>query len=556
MAKRKGLKVGLVGAAGRGGSFAGSFTANGARIHAVCDIQADKLDACTARLGAAEAYADYDEMLEKSKLDAVFIGTPMPFHVPQSVKALARGLHVLCEVPAAVSIEECRELVSACRKSKALYMMSENYCYARVCSVLRELARQGLFGELFYAEGEYLHELKQMNEDTPWRRKWQTGIDGITYGTHSLGPILQWMAGDRVARVSCMGAGHHYRDPRGEFYHEESPVMLCKTERGALIKVRVDMLSDRPHAMGNMQLQGTDGAFESGRGGPVDRSKIWLRSLSRQIKWHDFEELAEIDEFAQRYVPDYWREFTEQARRAGHGGGDYFIVRDFVRSIRKEIECPIGIHEAMDMTLPGLVSQQSILRGGAWMDVPDSRKWTDEPPYAQLHMTWPRGKLESPPAPKLPGGYLLRQWRPEEMAEYIELMDKAGFKGWTEERVNSVIRALLPDGFFVVEHKASGRLVATAQAGHRYTELHPYGGELGWVAGDPKHKGKGLGLAVCAAATERLIRAGFREVYLSTDDWRLPAIKVYLKLGYEPMLFREDMQARWDAVCEKLGWKR
>ena len=74
-------------------------------------------------------------------------------------------------------------------------------------------------------------------------------------------------------------------------------------------------------------------------------------------------------------MPEDWREFTEQARRAGHGGGDYFVVRDFVRSVRGEIDCPIGIHEAMDMTLPGLVSQASILNGGAWMDVPDSREW-------------------------------------------------------------------------------------------------------------------------------------------------------------------------------------
>jgi mycothiol synthase len=188
------------------------------------------------------------------------------------------------------------------------------------------------------------------------------------------------------------------------------------------------------------------------------------------------------------------------------------------------------------------------------MDVPDSRQWTDEPPYQQLHMAWPKDCLESPPAPQVPAGYLLRQWRPHEMGQYIELMGKAGFTGWTQERVNNALRSLLPDGFFVIEHTASGRLAATAQAGHRYTELHPYGGELGWVAGDPEHKGKGLGKAVCAAATARLIGAGFREVYLSTDDWRLPAIKVYLKLGYEPLFYRDDMKARWQAVYAKLGW--
>jgi len=59
-----------------------------------------------------------------------------------------------------------------------------------------------------------------------WRRKWQTGINGVTYGTHSLGPILQWMPGDRVVSVCCAGSGHHYRDPRGAEYEMEDSVTV------------------------------------------------------------------------------------------------------------------------------------------------------------------------------------------------------------------------------------------------------------------------------------------------------------------------------------------
>ncbi len=70
-----------------------------------------------------------------------------------------------------------------------------------------------------------------------------------------------------------------------------------------------------------------------------------------------------------------WRNPPEAALKAGHGGGDYFEVLDFVNSIVDGTPCPIGIHEAMDMTLPGLVSQASIRQGGAWLDVPDSRAW-------------------------------------------------------------------------------------------------------------------------------------------------------------------------------------
>jgi predicted dehydrogenase len=213
--------------------------------------------------------------------------------------------------------------------------------------------------------------VKELNEITPWRRRWQTGIDGITYGTHNLGPILQWMAGDRVVRVCCAGSGHHYLDPRGDAYeNQDTCVMLAQTARGALIKVRVDMLSERPHPMTvYTSLQGTKGCYESARS-PRERDKIWLADLcTDKDVWLD---LADLEE---EYLPEMWRDPPEAALRAGHGGGDYFEVLDFVRCIVDGAPCPIGIHEAMDMTLPGLVSQASISAGGVWMDVPDSRTW-------------------------------------------------------------------------------------------------------------------------------------------------------------------------------------
>ena len=369
------FNVGIVGAAGRGGGFRAGLEANDARVAAVCDIREEELPACAERLGASETYTDYAEMIEKADLDAVVVGTPMPCHAEQAVLALDRGLSVLSEVTAAVSLEECRRLVETAARSGGVYMMAENYAYMKPNVLVKELVRQGLFGEVYYAEGEYLHELKGLNEITRWRRRWQTGVDGITYGTHSLGPILQWMAGDRVVRVCCEGCGNHYRDPRDEPYCQDTCVMLCKTARGALIKIRVDMVSDRPHAMTNYQCQGTDGAYESARGGPVDKGKLWLRSLSEKPKWFDLDTLVNLDDFVEAHMPEIWRNPPEAALKAGHGGGDFFEIRDFVRAARGEAPCPIGIHEAMDMTLPGLVSQESVGRGGEWMEVPDSREW-------------------------------------------------------------------------------------------------------------------------------------------------------------------------------------
>ncbi|HJN53022.1 MAG: Gfo/Idh/MocA family oxidoreductase [Pseudomonadales bacterium] len=274
------LNIGIVGAAGRGASFRAAFDAHpSARIHAVCDTQADALPEAAKRLGASEQYTDYESMLTQSELDAVVIGTPMPDHVPQAIKALEENVHVLSEVTAAVSVDECQALVKTASTSNALYMMAENYTYMKPNVMIKALVQQGLFGEVYYAEGEYLHELKDLNERTPWRRRWQTGIDGITYGTHSLGPILQWMPDDRVVQVCCQGSGHRYRDPGGDLYENQATcVMLAKTDRGALIKIRVDMLSERPHAMANYVLQGTKGSYESARS-PAEPDRIWLADL-------------------------------------------------------------------------------------------------------------------------------------------------------------------------------------------------------------------------------------------------------------------------------------
>jgi len=371
------LNTGIVGACGRGASFkAACADAGCVRIHAVCDINRDGLGQAAAALGASEKYADYEEMLARSKLDAVIVGTPMPLHAPQAILALSQGLSVLSEVTAAVSLDECRRLVAACKTSRGVYMMAENYTYMKPNALVRELARRGLFGTPYYAEGEYLHELKGLNEVTVWRRKWQTGIDGVTYGTHSLGPILQWMPGDRVAEVCCRGCGRHHRDPRGaEYENEDSCVMLCKMRGGGLVKIRVDMLSDRPHAMTNYQLQGTDGAYESARA-RGEKNRIWLRAKQPDPEqgWMD---LAALEE---EFMPESWRTLGARAAAAGHGGGDYFEILDFLDAATGKRPPPIGIHEAMDMSVPGLVSQQSILQGGAWLPVPDSRAWQEEKP--------------------------------------------------------------------------------------------------------------------------------------------------------------------------------
>ena len=178
----------------------------------------------------------------------------------------------------------------------------------------------------------------------------------------------------------------------------------------------------------------------------------------------------------------------------------------------------------------------------------------EQPPRAQLQMVWPERLLDRPPEVTLPEGYVLRNFRFQEAPAYYALMDGAGFKEWNDDKLFPWFARLLPHGFFVIEHTPTGALVATAMASRNPKPLHPEGGELGWVAADAKHGGKGLGKAVCAAVVRSFLEAGFKRIYLLTDDWRLPAIKVYLQLGWDPFLFAPDMDERWKIVCEQLKW--
>ena len=173
------------------------------------------------RLGVSEAFADYGEMLASPDLEAVLVGTPMPYHAAQAIAALERGIHVISEVPAAVSVGECHRIIEACKRELgSLHDGRETTATRRPNQIVKQMVREGVFGKPYYAEGEYIHELKPLNEVTKWRRRWQTGIDGITYGTHSLGPILQWMPGDRVTSVCLRRQRLQPRRPTGRLVRE------------------------------------------------------------------------------------------------------------------------------------------------------------------------------------------------------------------------------------------------------------------------------------------------------------------------------------------------
>jgi GNAT superfamily N-acetyltransferase len=167
-----------------------------------------------------------------------------------------------------------------------------------------------------------------------------------------------------------------------------------------------------------------------------------------------------------------------------------------------------------------------------------------------LEMVWPETKRQTP-AINVPDGYHLRQFEVTDTEHYFNLFSLAGME---KPPLDYWHNHLLPDGFFVIEHHATKALVAACFASHHPTKRHERAGNFGWLAVDPSHRGRNLGQAVSAAVTLRLIEGGYKRIYLETHDFRLPAIAIYLKMGWVPLLYIPEMEKRWAVICDALQW--
>jgi mycothiol synthase len=167
----------------------------------------------------------------------------------------------------------------------------------------------------------------------------------------------------------------------------------------------------------------------------------------------------------------------------------------------------------------------------------------------QLEMVRPSiARVDVPPVPE---GYLLRQFRAGDEASYEGLFHLAFAD---EGRFPEALERALEGGFFVIEHVGSGELVSSCQAWRgSIMPRHPDAGNMGWLVTDPSHTRKGLGTIVAASATNRLAAEGYQRPCLGTEDFRIAAISIYLKLGWRPYIYREDMVPRWRAIFARLG---
>lgn len=329
---------------------------------------------------------DWRHLLKRSDLDAVLIATPQELHTVMAVESMKARLFVGSEVPACCTIDECWQLVETARQTGMRYMMLENYLYTQFVMQVQRMADAGLFGELTCASGAYIHEIRHMrfNPDgsLTWRGHNVLSNLGIVYPTHAIGPCCRWLGVNRTDRLTTLVSmdtkplsNHQYAvdkfgadSPQSKinFLNGDNNLALVRTVNGRMIEVRYDTASPRPTGMGQYALQGTKGSFESSLG----QRMVYLEGHSKPETWEP------LDTYAKDYQHPYWQRHGSDATAAGHSGSDYFVIADFINSIRTNTSA-IDVYDAVTWSSIRPLSEQSIKSGYKPVAIPDFK--SDKP---------------------------------------------------------------------------------------------------------------------------------------------------------------------------------
>src|ERR1700689_1319774 len=186
------------------------------RLFAICQRTKHKLDQIGDAFGIERRYTDFDELIRDPEIDAVHINSPIHLHASQSIAALKAGKHVACTVPAATTVEECKQIVRAAEKARKNYMMMETVVYSREFLYVRELRDQGKLGRIQFMRGSHLQNMEG------WPGYWE-GLPPMHYATHCVSPCLAIVKGE-ADYVSCIGSGGIAENLIAKFC---SPLFLC-----------------------------------------------------------------------------------------------------------------------------------------------------------------------------------------------------------------------------------------------------------------------------------------------------------------------------------------
>ena len=393
------VRIGLVGVGGRGMvHLENLLKIEGVEITAICDIVEWKVARAQDQVvaadqpkpaGFARGPRDFERLCAEAPVDLVYTATPWEWHVPVLLAALKNGRHGATEVPAAMTVEACWQLVEAAERERKHCVMMENCCYDRRELLALHLVRKGLLGEILHGECGYLHDLRDVKFSKEgeglWRRAWSMRFDGNLYPTHGLGPIAQCMNVNRGNRfdylVSMSGnsrglqayAAEHFADAdprrRETFKLGDVNLSLIRTIKGQTITLVHDTNLPRPYSRIN-RVQGTRGIIE----GWPDR--IYIEGRSPEHRWEP------LDHYYEEFEHPLWK--SERVRRAtgGHGGMDFLEDWRLIQCLRQGLPTDQNVYDAAAWSAIVDLTIKSVANRSRPADVPDFTrgKWQTIPP--------------------------------------------------------------------------------------------------------------------------------------------------------------------------------
>lgn len=393
------VRIGYVGVGGMGSAHVRNLLRiEGAEIRAVCDIVPEKV----ARIqqwvveagqpkpaGYTQGETDFKRLCETEELDLVYNATPWEWHVPICLAAMEHGKHAATEVPAAVTLDECWQLVEWAEKYQKHCVMMENCCYGRSEMLVLHLVRKGLLGEIIHGECGYLHDLRALKFSQEgeglWRLAHSIQRNGNLYPTHGLGPVAQCMninRGDQfdyLVSMSGVSSGLNLyaaqafgaNDPRAtrKYALGDINISLIRTVNGRTITVYHDCSTPRPYSRINL-VQGTDGIFQ----GYPDR--IYIENRSPNDEWES------VEKYFTEYEHPLWKAKGDRARGAGHGGMDYIEDYRLIHCLRAGLPMDMDVYDAAAWSVVTPLSEKSVAAKSRPMDFPDFTRgrWKTNPP--------------------------------------------------------------------------------------------------------------------------------------------------------------------------------
>jgi len=386
------VRIGFVGVGGMGTQHVRNLLRiDGVRIQAVCDIRPEHAQRSRDLIVAAgqpeptlytRGERDFERMCGEEDLDLVVTATPWEWHVPVCVAAMMNGKHATTEVPAAVSLQECWQLVETAEKQRRHCVMLENCCYDRPEMMCLNMVRQGLLGEILHGECGYLHDLRGVKFSSDgeglWRRAHSTNRNGNLYPTHGLGPVSQCMnihRGDRfdyLVSMSCPSRGlqlwqqEHLAadDPRRQEKYVLGDVntALIKTVKGRSIYLVHDTNLPRPYSRIH-RVQGTRGIFERWP------ERVYIEGRSPEHQWETLDKYADCEH-------PLWKEGVDKAASGGHGGMDYLEDFRLIECLHQGLPTDMDVYDAAAWSAITECTERSVANRSQAIDIPDfTRGW-------------------------------------------------------------------------------------------------------------------------------------------------------------------------------------